>query len=113
MRISPTRSGFIFVGVSRPLGHRSLFTLMPSRWILMSRALTPAKLCLLRAEDFVIRQKGPTHDADQIQHVVAHERQILNLFFRQHLTDRRRRCRDQSSAATETSTDCAAADTSS
>ena len=54
------------------------------------------QLGLLGAEDFVIRQKGPTHDADKIQHVVAHERQILNLFFRQHRTDRGRRSRDQS-----------------
>src|SRR6185503_17599153 len=41
--ISPTRSGFIRVGESRPLGHRWLLTLMPSRCTLTSRALTPAK----------------------------------------------------------------------
>ena len=47
----------------------------------------PGEACLLRPEDFVTCQIGPAHDADQVEHVVAHERQILDLFLRQHLAD--------------------------
>jgi len=55
----------------------------------------PGEACLLRPEDFVIRQKGPAHDGDQIQHVVAHERQIPDLFFGQNLAYGRRGCCDE------------------
>ena len=48
--------------------------------------------CLLRSENFVVRHKGPAHRADQVEHVVADERQILDLFFRQHSAHRRGRC---------------------
>ena len=46
------------------------------------------EVCLLRTEDFVERQKGSPHDANQVEHVVAQKRQILDLLFRQNSSNR-------------------------
>src|SRR5262249_39629283 len=51
--------------------------------------------CLLRPENFVLRKKGSTHRADQIEHIVAHEREILDLLLSQYLTHGRGGCRDE------------------
>ena len=75
------------VGESRPLGHLWLFMLMPSRWTLTSRALTPAKLVCSAPKTGVIRHEYAGHYAYEIEHVVAHEGQIVNFLLWQHLSD--------------------------